>query len=412
LKVKIALSDKQLRKTSAQLEKGMEELEKTQEALIRAERMAAMGTLAGGVAHEFNNINTAILGFSEIVLLQTDLDEETLDCLERIRKAALRSASITRNLLTFSGSKKGDPVSTDIKEVITETIDLVDRDLEKDKVTLETDLKPVPMSVMDGSQIGQVILNLLINAKHALTGRKHKKLRVSSTVQDGCILVSVSDNGCGISKENIREIFTPFYSTKGEHAPKGSPHAEIKGTGLGLCVSETIMRKHNGDIIVESEIDKGTTFTLKLPIVRGRESERTRPRERKQSVAGKIVAVEDEPDTRDLLSLLLNRCGHDAFLTESGHQALEYIKENGDIDLLLADLRMSEMSGMELLEEIAKLPVDIRPKVIVVSGQLGPEEMRGLEEFEVFDKVLKPFEIDHLMERVDEAIRQKRLFQQ
>ncbi|MBN2713328.1 MAG: response regulator [Planctomycetes bacterium] len=401
LEQRVEERDRALLVTSEKLKHETHEREQAQEALIRAERMAAMGTLAGGVAHEFNNINTAILGFSDLLLLESNLNADDKECVARIRGAAKRAASVTHNLLTFSGVRKAEPKPSNLVLAVKDTVSLVKRDFEKDAIEIVEKLSPIPDTVMDAAQIGQVILNLLINARHALIESKNKNITIETFSDSNWVAVRVSDNGCGIAKENLELIFTPFFSTKGEHAKDGSAQSKIKGTGLGLSVSHTIIANHNGQFIVESEVGKGTSFTIRLPIISSSScsTESPTPATRKLKHTGNILIVDDEDDTRDLLHVFLGRAGYQVSTASDGEEALAALGDNG-IDLIIADLRMAGMTGMEMFRKISELPEDKKPALIAISGQVSQCERAELEKLGVSTIIIKPFELEPLLETV------------
>jgi len=223
-----------------------------EDQLIRAERMAAVGTLAGGVAHEFNNINLAILGFAELGLMRNGLEEEALHYFRVIRKSALRAKNITSNLLTFAGSTMGKVSSGNVCTVLDDTLQMIKHELSTSGITVEKNYQDVPDTFMDSSQIGQVFLNILINAQHALIDRPEKKITLQTSHEGGFVAVSITDNGCGIPPEHIKRIFSPFFTTKGEHAKGDAPMATVRGTGLGLSVSHSIVQNHRGSIELQS----------------------------------------------------------------------------------------------------------------------------------------------------------------
>ncbi len=238
-----------------------------EEQLIRADHLAAMGTLVGGMAHEFNNINLSVMGFSEVALDHGDLDPVIRNCLERVHRAAKRAHSITNNLLEFSRGRKRLPDKGNMKTVVLDALSLVKSNFEKEGIVIETSLETVPDSPMDSDQITQVVLNVLTNARHAMLGCPKKIITVATARDGDRVLVSVSDTGCGIAEEDVERIFNPFFSTKGERAVD-SRQSQVKGTGLGLSICHTIVRNHGGEISVKSRPEAGATFTIALPVER------------------------------------------------------------------------------------------------------------------------------------------------
>ncbi len=237
-----------------------------EDKLIRSERLAAVGTLAGGVAHEFNNINMGILGFTELSLEQEGLPQVVREYLGKIRQNVMRANGVTGNLLAFSqpGSKEKTPEP--LAELVEEALSLASPQLVKDHITVVKNFSEIPKVSVDRGAVVQVFLNLIINAVHALIGRPQKHLTFTTgVVEKNFARVSVMDTGCGIPESSLKQIFIPFFSTKGGHA-RGSNQSLVKGTGLGLSVCHSIVNAHRGEIRVESVENVGSTFTILLPL--------------------------------------------------------------------------------------------------------------------------------------------------
>jgi PAS domain S-box-containing protein len=404
----IPFVDEEGKRLVAEVNVDLTERKRLEEQLIRSERLAAVGTLAGGVAHEFNNLNVSILGYAELALLSDDISEEMREWLRRIHNASQRAKGITNNLLAFARASKENPAMADLVAVVRDTIDLARREITTSGAELETDLKPVPETLMDAGQIGQVVLNLLINALHAMLGRPEKKLVVRTGEGEGMVFVSVSDTGCGIPKENLPRIFYPFFTTKGEHGGS-SPQAAVKGTGLGLSVSNTIIENHKGRIEVYSEVGMGTILTVLLPIRIDLKSEGERLLEGERPAAGgaEILVLDDEKDSRDLISVILRKKNFTVHETSRGSQALSILRKKM-IDVVILDLQMPEMTGAQFLEKLGKLPANRRPTPIVVTGLAeGGDLEANLEEI-VFAVIVKPFSIDEISDTVEAALLKRR----
>jgi PAS domain S-box-containing protein len=372
-----------------------------EDQLIRAERMAAVGTLAGGVAHEFNNINLAILGFAELGLMRNGLEEEALHYFRVIRKSALRAKNITSNLLTFAGSTMGRVSSGNVTTVLDDTLQMMKHELSTSGITLEKNYQEVPDTFMDSSQIGQVFLNILINAQHALIDRPEKKITLETSHEGEFVSVSITDTGCGIPPEHIKRIFSPFFTTKGEHAKGDAPMATVRGTGLGLSVSHSIVQNHRGSIELQSRVNEGTTFTVKLPASKTVRKTESTPATRviEPFVQLKILILDDEEDLRALLSSYLQKQGHVARDTDDGTDALAMLRKER-FDLALVDLQMPAMSGREFIDRLAALPRDHRPKLIVVSGHDVPT---SLESDLVSAVLTKPFRLAEVASAISAA---------
>ncbi len=244
-----------------QLEKMLrlvDELQSTQSQLIHTEKLASLGTLSGGVAHEINNPLMVILGRTELLLMQNELSDRVRHDLEIVRQETSRISEIVRGLLTFSRRSAEDTFEVvEVNEVIERTLSLLEHQLSKENVTVRRCLQPdLPKVEANAGQLQQVFTNMIINAFHAMPEGGALLVRTSQ-VAENQITIEFEDTGTGIPKEVMPKIFDPFFTTK----------AEGKGTGLGLAVSHTIIERHGGDIGVKSEIGKGTCFTLQLPVL-------------------------------------------------------------------------------------------------------------------------------------------------
>lgn len=372
-----------------------------EDQLIRAERMAAVGTLAGGVAHEFNNINLAILGFAELGLMRNGLEEEAQHYFRVIRKSALRAKNITSNLLTFAGSTMGKLAASNIVAVLDDTLQMIRHELSTSGITIEKRYGEVPDCFMDASQIGQVFLNILINAQHAMIERPQKKITIEVTHEQTFVRVAISDTGCGIQPEHLKRIFSPFFTTKGEHARGDGPMSMVRGTGLGLSVSHSIVQNHSGTIEVQSRVDEGATFIVRLPASKTMRKHESVPVARAVGpfVQLKILILDDEEDLRALLASYLQKQGHVTRDTDDGTDALTMLRQER-FDLALVDLQMPAMSGREFMQRLDGLPRDRRPKLIVISGQnvseaFDPAQVSGL--------LTKPFRLTEVANAVSAA---------
>ncbi|MGM0597967.1 MAG: hybrid sensor histidine kinase/response regulator [Myxococcota bacterium] len=373
-----------------------------EEQLIRAERMAAVGTLAGGVAHEFNNINLAILGYAELGIYNKADDKETVTYFETIRRSALRAKNITSNLLTFSKTKKGRPGVGNITGVVKDTVKMISHEINSQGIDLVTMFKKVPDTIMDSNQIGQVILNMLINAQHALIDNKEKIIKIETGVEDDQCFFRIRDNGIGIPAENLKQVFSPFFTTKGEHSESKTAFSKVKGTGLGLSVSHTIISNHKGTIDVDSKEGEGTVFTVKLPLL---------PVEEKRIKSSQFQVVRDlsnlsvlvVDDEMDLLSLMENYLvsfGCKVTVATNGYKALEKL-EKENFDLILVDLQMPVMSGSRFIKEASKVENGIEPVIVVMTGKIDADNENIHDK--VYKIVNKPFKLQYMLKVIEEA---------
>jgi two-component system cell cycle sensor histidine kinase/response regulator CckA len=337
----------------------------------QAQKMEAIGRLASGVAHDFNNLLTVILGFGELMAADSLLPSGGRADLEEIIKAAKRATLLTNQLLAFGRQQVLDIVAVDVNALITGMIGMFERLIGQSievKTALEPDLSP---ALGDVGQLEQVVMNLVVNAKDAmpnggqLTFRTshidlHGPLPSGATVLHGTyVVIAVSDTGEGMSTETQRRLFEPFFTTK----------APGKGTGLGLATTYGIVKQSNGEIGVESELGKGSTFTVYLPCATVRTSLPIRPAARAghKPVVESILLVEDEPGVRGLTSRILSNAGYSVLEASNGADGERIYSAHPDaIDIVVSDVVMPERSGPEM---IARLRVENpQLRVIYMSG--------------------------------------------
>jgi PAS domain S-box-containing protein len=380
------------------------ERKRTEEALIRAERLAAVGTLTAGVAHEYNNIHTSVIGFLHLVLQSKNLPEAERKIIARAHGAACRAAGVTRNLLAFSQAGRSTRRRCHLQDVVRDTIKLVQGDFLSDGVEITVLHLPAPALSLNEGELAQVVLNLLINARHSLLGRSQKQIQVETGGSDGRSYLRVSDTGCGIPEENLGKLFLPFFTTKGEHASSGSPLSQVKGTGLGLSVCDTLVRNHGGEIIVSSEVGVGSTFTVWLPVGPAGAELKGSPGQASPSPdrPARILVLDDERDVRDLVMSILEPLGYVVLAAEDGSQAVA-LHEARPFDVALVDLRMPGMGGVSFIQAMKKLPPEVQPVCLVLSGKFAEPSEDGYAGLGVFDAIQKPFSVEQLQERIQAA---------
>ena len=356
-----------------------------EEQFLQAQKMEAVGRLAGGVAHDFNNLLTVINGYSAMAL-ETLAESESLHAdLEEIYKAGERAASLTRQLLAFSRRQPLAPRILDLNAIVSDMDRMLRRVLGEDirlTTTLETPLSSI---LGDAGQLEQVVLNLAVNARDAMpeggqllieTGTAlldEDYARNHTAVQPGTyVMLAVTDNGCGMTPETQAHIFEPFFTTK----------EPGHGTGLGLSMVFGIVQQSAGTIWVYSELEKGTTFKVYFPVAAGRPAHSEQGAGNRSTTGSEtILVVEDEDGVRNLIRASLQRAGYTVLEARSGSEALALYGHQGDaIDLILTDVVMPHMSGRELAERFAAMRPNLRllfmsgytAKAIVQHGVLDP----------------------------------------
>ncbi|MFO7884315.1 MAG: cache domain-containing protein, partial [Desulfobacteraceae bacterium] len=342
-----------------------EEKEQLQAQLIQAQKLESVGRLAGGVAHDFNNMLGVILGHAELALLKADEDNDLISDLKEIQTAAKRSANLTKQLLTFARKDIISPKQLDLNDTVESMLNMLRRLIGEDIDLVwkpSAHLWPVKM---DPSQIDQILANLCINAKDAIagvgkltieTGRKSFDEAYCNErpgfIPGDFLLLAVSDNGCGMDKEILDNLFEPFFTTK----------AVGKGTGLGLATVYGIVKQNNGFINVTSEPGQGSTFNIYLPrLVAVEDTDKAVP-EKKPAAGGSetILLVEDEPTILKITRMMLERKGYTVLSAATPTEAVAKAKEHaGSIDLLMTDVVMPEMNGRDLAEKIISLYPEI-----------------------------------------------------
>ncbi|MHC4870826.1 MAG: response regulator [Planctomycetota bacterium] len=385
---------------------------KAEEALVRAQQLAAVGTLAAGVAHEFNNIHTSVIGYLQLTL-GCQIDEEADQYVKRVLGAAKRAVGITKNLLAFTRSKTAGKRNSDINMIVNDTLSIISEEIKSEGIGLEVDLEEnLPDIYCDNAQIGQVIMNLLINARHAVYKCDTRVISIKTGKSGNYIYVKVKDTGAGISEDEKKKVFLPFFSTKGEYAKKNSPSSDIKGTGLGLSVCDTIARNHNGKIEFESKINEGSSFTLYLALQQTDiQAEEFLPESTVRHTPGRILILDDEEDIRQLLSTLLTNQGHEICTTDDGEEAVK-MHQSKPFDIALVDLQMPKLDGHDFIEKLEKLP-DINPDIIIITGRFTNNNIAKAEEFEsVVMTVRKPFDIYKVSNQISELMQKKHRRQQ
>ncbi|HKV40310.1 MAG TPA: PAS domain S-box protein, partial [Blastocatellia bacterium] len=328
-----------------------------EEQLRGAQKMEAVGRLAGGVAHDFNNLLTAILGYSQLALARLNEGEPLHKFVDEIRKAGQRAAQLTSHLLAFTRKQVLQPRVIDLNTVIMDIEKMLNRLIGED-INFTTDLEPELRPVKaDRGQIDQVIMNLVVNARDAMPRGGNLTIRTSNVDLDALyadlhmevdpgayVLLAVTDSGIGMDKETMAQVFDPFFTTK----------EPGKGTGLGLSTVYGIVNQSGGHIWVYSEPGIGTTFKIYLRAADEAIDRRHAPREADLPVGTEtILLVEDEPMVRDLAAFVLGEQGYTVLEASEGDQALRLAEEHtGKIHLVLTDVIMPKLGGRELAERL------------------------------------------------------------
>jgi two-component system, cell cycle sensor histidine kinase and response regulator CckA len=379
----------------------------------QSHKMEAVGKLAGGVAHDFNNVLTAIIGFSDLLLQTHRQTDPAYRDIMNIKSSANRAASLVRQLLAFSRRQTLQPEVLDLSEILTDLAPLLNRTLSEKielKIVSGRDLWHVKA---DRSQFDNVIINLAVNARDAMPNGGCLTIRTRNISERDSlkavglgvtageyVLIEVEDTGVGMTPEVMGKIFEPFFSTK-----------EVgKGTGLGLSTAYGIVKQTGGYIFADSEVGKGTSFAVYLPrhIVE-HEEEIAQPREKKKEASrdltgsGRVLLVEDEDVVRQVAARALARQGYEVLEAGTGVEAMEVMaREKGRVDIVVSDVIMPEMDGPTLLKELRKTNPGL--KFIFVSGYPDDAFKKSLDENEAYSFLPKPFTLPQLAAKVKEQL--------
>jgi PAS domain S-box-containing protein len=385
-----------------------DEQEKLQAQLNQAQKMESVGRLAGGVAHDFNNMLGVILGHSEMAMNEVDSSQPLYADLQEIQKAANRSADLTRQLLAFARKQTASPKVLNLNETVESMLKMLKR-LIGENIELawlpDENLWPVKI---DPSQIDQILANLSVNACDAIDGVGKLTIRTENAIFDETcrqtdtwfvpgeyVVLTLSDDGIGMDEETRNRIFEPFFTTK-----------EVgKGTGLGLATVYGIVKQNNGFIGVHSESGQGTTFKIYLPRHAGQTGEELMPNALKIPKGGgeTVLLVEDEPTILNMTAKMLQRMGYNVLTASTPGEAMRLAEAHpGEIHLLMTDVVMPEMNGRDLAKNLLSIFSNIKrlfmsgytADIIAHHGVLDP----GV------NFIQKPFSMQNLAAKLREAL--------
>jgi signal transduction histidine kinase/CheY-like chemotaxis protein len=392
-----------------EVERLYEEARKRDDKLRQAQKLEAIGRLAGGVAHDFNNILTAILGYGELVLAQCDASDPRHEDVNEILKAAARAASLTRQLLAFSRREVMVPQVLALDSVIAGMEQMLRRLIGEDiRVTRTTD-GTVALVRADSGQIERVLLNLAVNARDAMPTGGSIEIAVAAATVDAAfasrhpllapgpyVRLSVADTGCGMTEEVRAHMFEPFFTTK----------EEGHGTGLGLATVYGIVEQSGGAIEVDSEEGRGTTFHVYLPRVEDRREAKPAGTVRSGPIArasATVMLVEDDASIGTLVANGLRKDGFTVLRAMNADEAIEIARSyTASIDLLLTDVVMPGLNGRELAERITGMRGDIR--VLYISGYSDDAILRRGIQTTAVQFLQKPFTMEMLSAKIRDVL--------
>jgi PAS domain S-box-containing protein len=384
------------------------EREKLQEQLLQAQKMDSIGRLAGGVAHDFNNMLGAIIGYVELGLANSSDNPGMHGYLKQIQAAALRSADLTRQLLAFARKQPISPKALDLNVTAAGMLKMIQRLIGED---IELDFRPARglwQVNLDPSQLDQILMNLCVNARDAISGigrisirtgnenfTENDLLNIPGSIPGDYVMVEVADNGCGMSENTLSHLFEPFFTTK-----------EVgKGTGLGLATVYGIVQQNRGFIKVESTLSCGTRFKIYLPRHRGMLSDTENKEIETPAEQGHetILLVEDEPILLDMTKEMLELNGYQVLIALNPDEALQIAGDHADeIHLVMTDVVMPGMNGYDLAEKLMSLYPGL--KCLFMSGYTASVIARHGVLDETVHFIQKPFSMNDLIAKVRQVL--------
>jgi two-component system, cell cycle sensor histidine kinase and response regulator CckA len=386
--------------------KAEEESKKLELQLYHSQKMESIGRLAGGVAHDFNNILSAIMGFAELLKIRhSDTSTSDGNAADIIFKASQRAAGLTKQLLGFAREGKFNPIPLNVNEAVVETIKVTEKIFEKN-IRIKFDFSSKINTIKaDKNQIDQVLTNLIINAKDAMLSGGEIVFFTENVVLDKdqiksfigikegqYVKLSITDTGVGIPETIIEKIYDPFFTTKGEG----------KGTGLGLATVYGIVKNHGGYISVDSEVGMGTTFTIYFPAY---DKEIIKEEVLPEIINGDatILIVDDEEFIRDVTQKMLENLGYKVHIAKDGQEAMKILETQGSrIDLILLDLIMPEMDGKETYNALSKIRPDI--KVLISSGYSKNGKAEEIINDGAIGFLQKPYDFQELSKAISDVL--------
>lgn len=371
-----------------------EERQQLEQRAQFASRLASVGEMASGIAHEINNPLTGVIGYAQL-LLQGDLPDNVRKDLETINDGAQRVANVVQRLLAFARQTKPQRKYVDINDIVETTLDLRAYHLQTSNIEVVKQLAPdLPATVADAGQLQQVFLNLIVNAETEMSlARGHGKLTVKTQRIGDIIRISFKDDGRGIASEKLEKIFEPFFTTR----------QVGQGTGLGLSVCYGIVSQHNGKIYAESKPGRGATFIVELPIVtQDKQLGLPEPEtpEQHQKASTRFLVVDDEPLVTQFVSKVLTGEGHIVDSVNRAEDALELVNAK-KYRIILLDIKMPGMSGIELYKRLQKMSPSLARKVVFVTGDVMGARTTAFLAKSKLPYITKPFDARQLNSTLD-----------
>jgi len=384
----------QIRERENELSKAYGELKAAQDLMVQSESLRALGEMASGVAHDFNNMLSVMLGRAQLAL-GIAKDPRVVKDLRIIEQSAIDGAKTVRRLQDFARVRVDREFETvDLNEVVRDALQMVEpRRLERQEldginIEISSNVKGLIPVRGDPAELREVLTNIVLNAMDAMP--HGGKITVRSKTENNSVVLSIADTGVGIPDQIKGRLFDPFFTTK---APGG--------LGMGLSVAYGIINRHGGSITVDSAVGKGTTFHIKLPVAASTAKKLLLPEEPTSIKRASILLIEDDPQTNEVLRLMLERLGHQVTSFTSAKRAVEAL-DKGDYDVVITDMGMKEMSG----RDVARMSKEKKPatSVILITGwstQLDPEELKRVG---IDGVISKPFTREALSAKLTDLL--------
>jgi len=394
----------------SELKQAEQEKIKLQDQLHRAQRMEALGLMAGGIAHDLNNILSGIVSYPELLLMDIPVDSPMRKPMETIKESGMRAVDVVADLLTIARGVATGKETLNLNTIVAEYLGSAEHEkLERTRsfIDFKAELNPDLLNLKGSStHINKTLMNLVVNASEAIEGTGTVTISTTNQYLDEPLkgyedvrigeyaVLSVSDDGSGISAEDLEKIFEPFYTKK---------VMGRSGTGLGLAVVWNLVQDHNGYIDVKSS-EKGTVFELYFPVTRDQiaEDKEAVPVAEYQGHGERILVVDDEERQREIASGMLTKLGYIAEAASSGEEAIEYVKEH-PVDLIVLDMVMPKgINGRKTYEEIIKIRPD--QKAIIASGYAKTKEVEMAQELGAGKYIKKPYTLEKIGIAVKEEL--------
>ncbi|MBU4268048.1 MAG: PAS domain S-box protein [Acidobacteria bacterium] len=386
--------------------RNMTEKRRLEQQVLQAQKMESLGTLAGGIAHDFNNILAGILGYASFLKSKISVDHVFFKYVDTIERSAVRAADLTSKLLAFTRGDKVNYKPLNINKLIRETLEIIHHTIDK-SISVETKLdESLPTIIADAGQIQQVVMNLCVNARDAMSGGGKLSIATATAVigaadpqasagtKTGTYLkMSVTDSGSGMDQDVLTRIFDPFFTTK----------AKGQGSGLGLSVVYGIVKGHEGFVTVSSQPGLGTVFGVYFPVSGKPEAQEAWTVEPLRGRGELIFVVDDEEDIRNFIRDVLQRHGYRVLLAANGCQAVDIYKVRGqDIALVILDMVMPEMGGEETFLKMKKVNPGI--KALLSTGYSQDSRVSEILNHGIKGFIQKPYDFSQLLAKLRQIL--------